>query len=433
MWRYSLFPSAATNSKHFLCSRSVSSPRCLLATNWPSADLCLSKTCAPSRFSCCATAIASAIPLSRLATARAFTRKLFLRVASSAASSVWWEPAWASQSCRKWPSTRTRAAVSCASTILQPRARSEPLFCAGGLYHARITRFSRSCAPHPLHVVRKAHFVRFPGDAHFFCWAEILIIPELGHGGLGTVRCASALFHGNRHIVKIQRYSRLVKQFQPHGGVEEAVRLMDVRGREVNERRRAAQSQTTKAFLLRRSFFHFHSAVREREIPGFRGLRRPGKLQFFNRCRINQQRPAIHRVDLRRHFLSINFKSIGDHNSWSFFPEFNQRDSVARSRAVNRRRQHFRDSHFATHEINLQNAVLESSVSQRPIHVRHLVLRDHVGGAHRQRLDVCERNVSDGYRADRRPIHSRRRAPRQRLRWLQAGRLCIGHIQNGTY
>ena len=37
-----------------------------------------------------------------------------------------------------------------------------------------------------------------------------------------------AFFHGNRHVVKIQRQRRFVKQFQPHGRVEQSIRLMHV-------------------------------------------------------------------------------------------------------------------------------------------------------------------------------------------------------------
>ena len=38
-----------------------------------------------------------------------------------------------------------------------------PLCCAGGLSHALITRFSRTCGPDPLQAVPKAHFVHSSG------------------------------------------------------------------------------------------------------------------------------------------------------------------------------------------------------------------------------------------------------------------------------
>src|SRR5580700_11003430 len=230
-------------------------------------------------------ATVSAIPLSRRAIALASTRKLFLRAANSAVFSAWWEQAWEFPSCRRWPSTRNRDAASYASTIPPPFARLARSFSAGVLSHARITHFSRTCAPRRLLAVREAHSVRSSERWFFNCWIEIPASAEPHYSYFLRRRGDLAFFHGNRHVVKIQCHGRLVKQFQPHGRIEEPIRLMHIRRREVHERCRTAQDQAAKTFFLRRSFFHLHSAVREGEIPGFGSLRRPGKLQFLDRRR----------------------------------------------------------------------------------------------------------------------------------------------------
>src|SRR5580693_7430112 len=98
----------------------------------------------------------------------------------------------------------------------------------------------------------------------------------------------SALFDGNRHVVEIESYRRLVKQFQPHCRVKQSIRLMDIRGREVHERRRTTQNQAMKTLALRGSLFHFHSAIGERKISRFGGLCRLAKLQLLNRSAVDE-------------------------------------------------------------------------------------------------------------------------------------------------
>src|SRR4029077_15407631 len=330
--RSSRCPSAATSLKNFLCSASASLPHFLRGTNLLNAARFLLRTFAPNHFCCFATATVFAITRSRRVTAPACIRKLFLRVASSAVFSAWWEPGWAYPSFRKWLSRRNRAAAMCALMTPPLPARVSRLSSARARTHAHITRFSPICVPRPHRGAREAFLARsFEGSSRSISGLNLSRPLWGAHPGVGRLREDSTLFHGNRHVVKIQCQSGLVEQLDPHGCVEEAIRLVHIRSREEDQRGWPTQGQAAEAFLLRKGFFHLYAAIREREVPGFCSLGGGRELQLFNRGCVDEKRAAIHGVDLRRRLLSINFKSIGHHNRRSLFAEFYQRNPVASS------------------------------------------------------------------------------------------------------